>query len=308
VKKQLSRSNLLASKLIFAALTTLRDSGGEMKASDVFDSVPTKVELDDWALEIIESNGLPRWRTYVHFFSVDAVKSGFLQKTKGYWKLTPEGVSALTHGQEGYFLLAQQGYRKWRKQQLGQSGEVQPERQDDAALEQVPPEEQFDKLKREVDGTLVAEILERVKLNSWQFFERLVVQLLLKMGYGGVGGSGMAFQKGNDGGIDGFINQDKLGLDVVYVQAKRWADQPVGRPDIQQFVGALAGRQATRGVFITTSRFSPDAREYVKPLNVRVILIDGELLAQLMIEHDVGVATWKSYQLKRIDSDFFSDE
>ena len=128
------------------------------------------------------------------------------------------------------------------------------------------------------------------------------------MGYGGVGGSGLAFLRGSDGGIDGFINQDKLGLDVVYVQAKRWAEQTVGRPDIQQFVGALAGRQASRGVFITTSRFSADAREYVKPLNVRVILIDGEHLAQLMIEHGVGVSVWKSYELKRIDSDFFTDE
>lgn len=309
--KPLSKSNLLASKLIYAAMCTLRDAGGEMKASDIFEALPGKVTLDDWASEIIESNGLTRWRTYAHFFSVDAVKAGYLLKSKGIWRITPEGVEALKLGEIGYFLQAQQGYRKWRKQQLALAGSTEPERAEETlteTVEQIPPEVQFDSLRRELNETLAAEILERIKGNSWQFFERLVVDLLLAMGYGGVGGSGLAFQRGSDGGIDGFINQDKLGLDVVYVQAKRWAEQTVGRPDIQQFVGALAGRQASRGVFITTSRFSADAREYVKPLNVRVILIDGEHLAQLMIEHGVGVSVWKSYELKRIDSDFFTDE
>lgn len=311
MSKPLSKSNLLASKLIYAAMTLLRDTGGEMKASDILDALPSKVTLDDWASEIIESNGLTRWRTYAHFFSVDAVKAGYLLKSKGVWRITPEGIEALKLGETGYFLQAQQGYRKWRKQQLALAGSTQTERSDEVSVEtaeQIPPEVQFDSLRRELNETLAAEILERIKSNSWQFFERLVVELLLAMGYGGVGGSGLAFQRGSDGGIDGFINQDKLGLDVVYVQAKRWAEQTVGRPDIQQFVGALAGRQASRGVFITTSRFSADAREYVKPLNVRVILIDGEHLAQLMIEHGVGVSVWKSYELKRIDSDFFTDE
>lgn len=306
--KPLSKSNLLASKVIYAAMTTLRDNGGEMKAADILDAIPDKVDLDGWASEVFESNGFTRWRTYVYFFSVDAVKSGFLVKTKGVWRITPEGVEALKQGEKGYFLLAQQGYRKWKKLQLSQSDSLAQERSEDLVAEQVPPEEQFDRLRREIHSALAAEILERIKVNSWQFFERLVIDLLLAMGYGGIGGSGLALQRGGDGGVDGFINQDKLGLDVVYIQAKRWADQTVGRPDIQQFVGALAGRQANRGVFITTSKFSADARDYVKTLNVRVILIDGEHLAQLMIEHGVGVSTWRSYELKRIDSDFFADE
>jgi restriction system protein len=218
------------------------------------------------------------------------------------------GVHALGHGQEEYFRLAQQGYRQWKSRQLEQSGEVPQTPPEQEPVELIPPEEQFENLKRTVDVALTAEILERVKVNSWQFFERLVIKLLREMGYGGIGGSGVAFQKGSDEGIDGFINQDKLGLDVVYVQAKRWAGQTVGRPDIQQFVGALAGRQASRGVFITTSKFSQEAKAYVKTLNVRVILIDGDLLAQLMIEHNVGVAMFKAYQLKRLDTDFFNDE
>jgi restriction system protein len=172
----------------------------------------------------------------------------------------------------------------------------------------LPMEEQFERLREQMTTTLSAEILERVKGNTWQFFERLVIQLLLSMGYGGVGGTGVAFTSSGDAGIDGFIHQDKLGLDVVYVQAKRWADQPVGRPDIQQFVGALMGRQSARGIFITTSRFTVDARDYVKNLQARVILIDGEHLAQLMIEHGVGVSVAATYQLKRVDSDFFSEE
>lgn len=306
--KPLSRSNELASRLMYSALTLLRDRGGELPGSEVLDALPQRVQLDAWAQELIESNGLPRWRTYAHFFSVDAVKSGFLIKSRGVWRLTPEGAKALELGERGYFEQAQKGYRQWKKQQLTQSGESVGEKPEDTSAGEVPLEEQFDLLRRTMNATLAAEMLERIKGNSWQFFERLVVQLLLAMGYGGVGGQGLAFARGGDGGIDGFINQDKLGLDVVYVQAKRWSDQTVGRPDIQQFVGALAGRQALRGVFITTSRFSAEAREFVKHLHVRVILIDGEHLAQLMIEHGVGVSVAATYQLKRIDSDFFADE
>lgn len=306
--KPLSRSNELASRLMFAAMRLLRDRGGELPSAEVLDALPQQVPLDEWACEIIESNGLPRWRTYTHFFSVDAVKSGFLTKSRGIWRITPEGVQALELGERGYFERAQRGYRQWRKQQLAQSGESVADKPDEVAVDEAPLEEQFDRLRRTMNAALAAEMLERIKGNSWQFFERLVVQLLMAMGYGGIGGHGMAFTRGGDGGIDGFINQDKLGLDVVYVQAKRWADQTVGRPDIQQFVGALAGRQASRGVFMTTSRFSADAREFIKHLHVRVILIDGEHLAQLMIEHGVGVSVAATYQLKRIDSDFFADE
>jgi restriction system protein len=311
MSKPLSKSNQLASQVMYAAMCTLRDAGGEMKGSDILELLPAKLSFDDWANEIIESNGLTRWRTYAHFFSVDATKSGFLTKLKGVWRISPQGIEALKAGEQGYFLQAQQGYRAWRKQQLAQAGAVQSEVTTNAAIEieeLVPPEVQFDKLRRELNATLAAEILERVKSNSWQFFERLVVDVLKSMGYGGAGHSSLAYQRGSDGGIDGFINQDKLGLDVIYLQAKRWTDQTVQRPDIQQFVGALAGRQASRGVFITTSRFSEGAREFVKSLSVRVILIDGEHLAQLMIDHDVGVTSWKSYELKRIDSDFFADE
>lgn len=312
MEKPLSRSQALASQVMFAALCLLRDAGCAVKVAELLEALEKQLTLDDWAREVIESNGLPRWRMYAHFFSVDAVKAGFLTKAQGRWSLTAAGAQALQLGERGYFVKAQQGYKTWKAAQLADAGAAQllldPASAVDAEAEVTPPEVRLDALKREVDSALAAEILERIKANSWQFFERLVVDLLLAMGYGGAGGAGFAFQRAGDEGVDGFISQDKLGLEVVYVQAKRWKEQAVGRPDIQQFVGALAGRQAQRGVFITTSRFSTEARTYVKALNVRVVLVDGEHLAQLMIEHGVGVSLRQRYDFKRIDSDFFSED
>ena len=132
---------------------------------------------------------------------------------------------------------------------------------------------------------------------------------MIKMGYGGSREeAGRAVGRSGDGGIDGVINEDRLGLDAIYLQAKRWTNT-VGRPEIQQFVGALAGQRASKGVFITTSRFSQEARDYAASnSNYKVVLIDGERLADLMIEHDLGVSVAATYQLKRIDSDFFAEE
>ncbi len=314
--KPLARSNQLAVKLMFAALCHLRDEGGTMRGRELIAKIPSLVVLDSWANEVLESNSLTRWQTYTHFFSVDAVKAGFLQKNKGYWTLTPSGAQALELGELGYFRAAQAAYRVWRDQQLSATtGGATPAAAIAASAgagadaEAAPPEEQIDQITHSWNSRLSADLLERVRDNSWQFFERLVVDVLKAMGYGGVDHAAQAFQTGGDGGVDGFIHLDRLGLDVVYVQAKRWAaNQPVGRPDIQQFVGALAGRQATRGVFITTSRFTADARQYVQSLNVRVILLDGEQLAKLMIDYGVGVSTWKSVAFKRLDNDFFAED
>jgi restriction system protein len=139
-------------------------------------------------------------------------------------------------------------------------------------------------------------------------FEQLVVDVLVKMGYGGsredagqaVGGTG-------DGGIDGIIKEDRLGLDTIYVQAKRW-EGPVGRPDIQKFAGALQGHRARKGVFITTSNFTRDAEDYVSRIDSKIVLIDGASLAKLMIEHDVGVNAVETFRIKRLNSDYFSEE
>ncbi|MFZ1694195.1 MAG: restriction endonuclease [Flavobacteriales bacterium] len=172
------------------------------------------------------------------------------------------------------------------------------------------PTEILGRAYKEMRSTLAAELLIRVRSMDWKEFEDLVVRLLVKMGYGGsFADAAEALKKGGDEGIDGIIKEDKLGLDVIYVQAKRWkADNNVGRPELQKFVGALAGQGAKKGVFITASAFTPDGLNY-KPLNeTKVVLIDGERLAQLMIDHDLGVAIQESYVIKRIDHDYFGEE
>jgi len=170
------------------------------------------------------------------------------------------------------------------------------------------PEELLDYSYIKLKDELASELIEKVKLCTPRFFERLVVELLVKMGYGGsYKDAGKATQLTNDEGIDGIIKEDKLGLDVIYIQAKRWTDTTVGRPEIQSFVGALDGKRANKGIFITTSRFADTAIEYVKTITKKVILIDGKELAELMIEHNVGIATKNTYEIKRIDFDYFEE-
>jgi restriction system protein len=161
------------------------------------------------------------------------------------------------------------------------------------------------KLRKQLESDLLA----RVKSCTPEFFERLVVRLLTTMGYGGsLADAGKAIGKTGDGGVDGVIKEDKLGLDLLFIQAKKWDNSSVGRPEIQKFVGALYGRKAKKGIFITTSTFSRDARDYADGLDSKVVLIDGTQLTELMFDFGVGVSTANSYAVKRIDSDFFDEE
>ena len=170
------------------------------------------------------------------------------------------------------------------------------------------PEEILEESYQNIQRTLAEELLLKVKASPPAFFERLVVELLVKMGYGGsIKDAGRATKLTNDEGIDGIIKEDKLGLDFIYIQAKRWENQPVGRPDIQSFVGALDGQRANKGIFITTSRFSDTATEYVKAISKKVILIDGVQLANYMIDYGIGVSSFATYELKKIDNDYFSE-
>ena len=161
---------------------------------------------------------------------------------------------------------------------------------------------------KQLREALAVELLDRIKTVSPSRFEELVVELLLKMGYGGTQeDAGQVVGKSGDGGIDGIINQDRLGLDVIYIQAKRW-ETDVGRPEIQKFVGALAGNKAGKGVFITSSGFTKEAKGYASQVNHRVILIDGPMLAELMMDYDLGVSTKDVYTVKRLDSDYFEED
>lgn len=170
------------------------------------------------------------------------------------------------------------------------------------------PEETLESAYQRLRSDMAADLLTRVKACSAQFFERLVVELLLKMGYGGSRKeAGQAIGRAGDEGIDGIINEDRLGLDVIYLQAKKW-DGTVGRPEIQKFVGALHGKRAKKGIFITTGLFSSEAEQYVAAIDPKVVLINGQQLASLMIDFNVGVAPAASYEIKRVDSDYFAEE
>lgn len=172
------------------------------------------------------------------------------------------------------------------------------------------PEEILEQAYQKIQKTLAQELLAKVMAQAPDFFERLVVELLVKMGYGGsIQDAGQAIGKAGDEGIDGIIKEDKLGLDVIYIQAKKWASgQLIGRPEIQKFVGALAGQGAKKGIFITTAAFTKDAKQYLPKNETKVVLIDGAELAQLMIDYGVGVSTANRYEIKRIDSDYFDGE
>ncbi len=192
---------------------------------------------------------------------------------------------------------------RFRKRDEGTTEPSEPDSDDTTAT----PEEQLGELSEQLREALAAELLDQVKQGSPDFFEQLVVDLLVAMGYGGeVEDAGKTVGKSGDGGIDGIIRQDKLGLDKIYLQAKRWENN-VSRPHVQGFAGSLDGVRARKGVFLTTSSFSREARDYVKQIEKKIVLIDGKQLARLMIEHNVGVSTAGTYVVKQVDSDYFEE-
>jgi restriction system protein len=170
------------------------------------------------------------------------------------------------------------------------------------------PAELLETAYQKLRENLSADLLKTVSECSPAFFERLVIDLLVTMGYGGSRKeAGKAIGRSGDEGIDGIINEDRLGLDVIYIQAKRWQTS-IGRPEIQKFAGALQGHRAKKGIFITTSFFTKEAQDYVSKIDSKIILIDGEQLAQLMIDHNIGLTPIASYETKRVDSDYFMEE
>ena len=193
-------------------------------------------------------------------------------------------------------------FRASRSKQSKEMGEIDESPASDT------PEEALERAFVKISNDLAAELLQRLKACTPSFFEKLVVEVIVKMGYGGSRmDAGKALGRSGDGGIDGIIKEDKLGLDAIYIQAKRW-ENTVGRPEIQKFVGALTGQRSRKGLFITTSEFSSEAHDYVTRIDTKVVLIDGETLAQLMIDHNVAVSTVATYELKKIDGDYFLEE
>ncbi len=170
------------------------------------------------------------------------------------------------------------------------------------------PEEVLESAYVSLRQNLAGDILQQISQSTPHQFERMVVQLLVAMGYGGtLKDAGKAVGKAGDEGIDGIIKEDRLGLDIIYIQAKKW-NATVGRPEIQKFAGALQGQRARKGIFITTSEFSKDAYDYVAKIESKIVLIDGQQFAQFMIDHNLGVTSVANYEIKRIDSDYFTEE
>jgi len=234
-------------------------------------------------------------------------KAGLLsQPGRGLIRLTPEGQTALAQKPakiDKAFLDRYPAFVAfYKKGQPADAATVLPDPSNET------PEEALEASVQALRSALADELLERLKNCTPQFFERLVVQLLVAMGYGGsLADAGQAVGRSGDEGIDGIIKEDKLGLDVVCLQAKRWQGT-VGRPVVQAFAGSMEGMRARKGVLITTSTFSKDAEEYVGKIERKIVLIDGERLAELMIDHNIGVATARTYTVKRIDLDYFMDE
>ena len=235
-------------------------------------------------------------------------QAGLLENMKrGVFKITARGMQVLSENPQP---LNVKYLKRFPEFVVFNTGKQKDESKlaESASANSETPDELIAGGYKQLREALAVELLDRIKTVSPSRFEELVVELLLKMGYGGTQeDAGQVVGKSGDGGIDGIINEDRLGLDVIYIQAKRW-EADVGRPEIQKFVGALAGNKANKGVFITSSGFTKEAKGYASQVNHRVILIDGPMLAELMMDYDLGVSTKDVYTVKRLDSDYFEED
>lgn len=234
-------------------------------------------------------------------------KAGLIEQvTRGIYKITEAGKRVVANPPENLnlkYLDTIPKHKEWFH--AGKSAPV--DNNNDEVEDKSAPEERIDIAFDEIKSSLASDLLDTMRQMDPFKFEQLVVDLLFAMGYGGSREeAAQVTQKSNDGGIDGIINEDRLGLDVIYIQAKRY-QASIGRKEIQSFVGALAGKQANKGVFITTSDFKKTAIEYANKVSQKIILISGKRLADLMIEHNVGVSTVRTISLKRIDTDYFEE-
>lgn len=256
--------------------------------------------------ELLPSGKQPIFDNRVGWATTYLKKAGLVETPKrAIYLITDRGQGVLKNNPERIdirFLEQFPEFKEFRARKVPPDDSNGPPKDDG----DINPEELFETAYQNLQETLAAEILDTIKSCSPEFFEHLVIDVLIKMGYGGSRReAGAALGRSGDEGIDGIIKEDKLGLDIIYIQAKRWDKTTVGRPEIQRFAGALLGQAAKKGIFITTSKFSREAEDYVKGLDAKIILIDGERLAELMVEYNVGVDSVATYEIKKIDSDYF---
>ncbi len=233
-------------------------------------------------------------------------KALLLESTsRGYFRITQRGLEVTKQNLTAIdvkFLCRFDEFKQFRA--LKKEDNLHKETDSD---QEKTPEESLESAYQNLRDNLANDLLQQIKSSPPSLFERIVVELLVKMGYGGSRqDAGKAIGQSGDEGIDGIIKEDRLGLDIIYIQAKRW-ENTVGRPEIQKFAGALQGQRAKKGIFITTSDFTKDAYEYASRIDSKIVLINGEQLTQFMIDNNIGVNPISSYELKRIDSDYFTE-
>lgn len=253
--------------------------------------------------ELLESGRQTRFENRIGWARTYLKKAGLIEiVSPGKTKITERGLQVLKKLPQAIdisFLNQFPEFREFR------SGTKRKEEVAGIIENQSTPQDQIEEGYWQIRRQLAIELLEKIKSAPSSFFEQLVVDLMLKLGYGGSRkDAGEAVGRSGDHGIDGVIKEDKLGLDVIYLQAKRWQNT-VGRPEVQAFVGSLEGFKAKKGVFITTSQFSTEALEYVLKIDKKIVLIDGDKLTNLMIDNGLGVSTVDSYEVKEIDTDYF---
>ena len=285
--------------------------GGDHTRPEATEFLATKFALTlEERNELLPSGKGPRFRSRVGWAITYLKKAGLLESSRrGVFRITAHGKEIINENPERIdrsYLRRFPEFVEFLNISRA-SKEEMPETETPDSLAEETPRESLETACQTLRASLAQDILDHVLSCSPAFFERLVVELLVNMGYGGSRrDAGKSVGRSGDGGIDGSIKEDRLGLDAIYIQAKRWQN-PIGRPEIQKFVGALQGQRAKKGVFITTSSFTPDAIDYASRVDTKVVLVDGKQIADLMIDFDVGVSVEASYVVKRIDSDYFEE-
>lgn len=298
-------------------LLKLVERYGPIKTAEAAELLATGLSLtDEERAQRLPSGQTTTLRSRVGWAKTYLKQAGLLeQPTRGVIKITSAGGELLRTEPTsitGETLKRYPGFveftRRSRKATDDESDAARVDQSPTEVDERQTPEDALAWAAVTLEAALRSEVLDQLKRVSPAYFEEVVVQLLLRMGYGGSRAeAGQAVGRSGDGGIDGIINEDRLGLDAVYIQAKRW-EGVVGRPEIMKFVGALAGQRASKGVFMTTSSFTREARDYAQQSQYRIVLLDGDRIAQLMIESGLGVAVQARYEVKKIDLDFFSED
>jgi restriction system protein len=257
--------------------------------------------------EILPSGIQAKFDNRVSWARTYMKKAGLLESTgRGRFRITDRGLQVLNSNTSEINVKFLRQFPEFLDFQKSSRQENKNDEKDEEPSQ--TPEESLESSYQNLRRELAQELLERIRNSSSKFFEKLVVDLLVAMGYGGSRkDAGQAVGQSGDDGIDGIIKEDKLGLDVVYIQAKKW-EATVGRPIVQAFAGSLEGQRARKGVLITTSQFSQEAKEYVNRIEKKIVLIEGEQLAQLMIDHGIGVNEIASYTVKKVDLDYFGEE